>query len=462
MSTVYFSHISRSEFGNLLSDEGLAQLPIRSSAVAALYPGRNELLAIWMNHPTEKPLLPAALVCEDGTENDWSAWISTYAPRLRPFSAYCRLLPRTFFVRYAEQSSKSNLGEILWPVAGLILGELLVSSRLPDKALDNVSGAACASTLSFAIFRAAAMYGGTVSWRELTERWLTVRMVTKQRERPLDHFDIGRICADVLTAFGTFEVEREPERRDSVVEACRDLMRSPQRTPTPFFSIPGFGETEDKMHGSREDRVIAFDRFATSVNQEPVELQSELLSFALGYLASRIAPGTMRHATVLERTMNRCPSSALWYGFCAGFGDTDRSSAMSNTRRGVDLPIGARRLARDLTRDGTILDPPTCDIAFRELLVLSRTADDPMEGITTTTHGTAIVELAPCVETTVNTSSRRQVDSGNAATQDRDALEKLGAQIERLAETYRSISRSQQSVTQPDFPAFGSSRRRRR
>src|SRR5262249_9076905 len=130
---------------------------------------------------------------------------------------------------------------------------------------------------------------------------------------------------------------------------------------------------------------------------------SELTSFMLGYLASRIAPGTFVHSAILSPIVHRYPTALLWYGFCAGFGGTDVSEreSVSSKRSMPDLPVTARRVVRDLLRPEPVLAYPTCDIAFVELVVLSRTGD-PLSGLTRTSHGVAIVDLFPAVWTAIN------------------------------------------------------------
>ena len=129
----------------------------------------------------------------------------------------------------------------------------------------------------------------------------------------------------------------------------------------------------------------------------------------LGYLASRIAPGTMQHSAILGPITHRYATALLWYGFFAGLGRLEINVRSTIGRKTVDSRISPQPLDGsrvDLLRPEPILSAPNCDIAFLELLALSRTGGDPLAGLTRTTQGTATIELAPAVCTVVNVSSK--------------------------------------------------------
>ena len=87
------------------------------------------------------------------------------------------------------------------------------------------------------------------------------------------------------------------------------------------------------MRGPREDRVVAIEDFINRTERLSVE-DPEMTPFMLRYLASRIAPGTIRNSSVLGALSQRHPSALLWYGFCAGFGETDANVSRSEGGKG--------------------------------------------------------------------------------------------------------------------------------
>jgi hypothetical protein len=193
------------------------------------------------------------------------------------------------------------------------------------------------------------------------------------------------------------------------------------------------------MRGSREDRVVAFEEFARNLDGHSAP-EPEIVPLMLGYLASRIAPGTLRHSTVLSPVARRYPTAQLWYGFCAGFGDIDDVEASIDERReALDLPASARRVARDLLRAEPSLAAPSCDIGFLELLALSPTGEDALDGLITTTPGTATVELAPYIWTTLTVPGRGKAEAPAQRSRERANLVMLGESLERATRAYSNL-----------------------
>jgi hypothetical protein len=442
----HFCLTDRRNFGDVMSSETLSRLALRTSpqldGILQHAPSGHTAVAVWSQKPQDTGQLPNLLICPDGTEEDWAAWITTFAARIRPFSAHIRLITYTEAQRITRELRLPRLDRILWSAAGLVLGEVLAASRLPDKALETIPATACASTLSFPIFRAAALYSDFQQWHQLVSNWEFVRQTTRQRGRAIEGSVVARACATIIEAAGLAGASSLLARGDNAVQiACRELIRSPECVPSNLMEVLGFSAIEERMNGSREDRVVAFADFVRSTTAKAGD--SEVISFTLGYLASRIAPGTMRHATVLTPIAHRYPTALLWYGFCAGFGSTEGSSIPnSGSRRvGLDLPPSARRVIRDLLRPESIVDTPHCDINFLELVALSRTGGDPLEGLITTTQGTVIVELAPMVWTAINAPSKMIQGEGLTQTsREREILATIGESIELLREAYAVLT----------------------
>jgi hypothetical protein len=227
-------------------------------------------------------------------------------------------------------------------------------------------------------------------------------------------------------------------RDEEVSEACHYLI-TPSTRSSSLSENTFFAEAERMMSGSREDRVVAFDRFLRrSDDMDIAKLTPETMSFMLGYLASRIAPGTIRHASVLNQITHRYPTAILWYGFCSGFGESELNVQSANRRRSVDLPSSARRVIRELLRPEPFIGAPVGDIGYLELIALSRTGGDPLEGVVKAAQGAVSVELLPGVYTLMNVSSNQPTKLNVREFQEREVIA-LGEQIERLRETYKKL-----------------------
>ncbi len=441
MNIYYCAKVDRRDFGDLMSEAGVSRLNIETGTEidSLRTPVRDAVLAVWSLDPKKTAQLPEVLICENGTQNDWAAWITTFAARIRPFSAYMRLMTYPDFQRTAKRSPMHDTGRLTWPAAGLILGEVLGASGLPDKALDTLSATAFASTLSFVMCRAAVLYADFEECSHLVSMWESVREVTKQRPRSVESASVARVCATVMDVLGVRGASKMLTRSDmEVSEACRSLFMSPQRAPSNLSQIKPFADAELMMHGSREDRVLAFEEFVQRSDGISV-LKPEVLSLMLGYLASRIAPGTIRHSSVLGKVAHRYPTAVLWYGFCAGFAEGDFKMPNASGRLGVDFPSSARRVIRELLRQEPVLGAPVCDIGYLELMALSRTGGDPLEGLIKTTQGSLMVELLPGVCTSVNVSSKPPAESQAQESRDREIIAKMGELIERLREAHKDL-----------------------
>lgn len=458
MSSYYYTQVDRRDFGDLISEENILRLSIETASEIDLIrsPLKDEVIAVWSLNPKETRQLPEVLICKDGTQSDWAAWITTFAAKIRPFSAYMRLMAHSDIKQTRERATASYIEQFMWPTAGLILGETLGASGLPDKALETLPSTAFLSTLTFVMCRTATLYPDYSEWSHLVEMWKSVREVTKQKGRAVNEISIARIFTIVMSAIGNPNAPKTLSRNDmEVSEACRQILRVPQHNFNNVFGNSSFVATEGMMHGSREDRVRAFEEFVRRIDNVSVP-NTEVMSFMLGYLASRIAPGTIKHASVLSQISNRYPTAMLWYGFCAGFAESESGLLKTGDRRGVDFPLSARRVIRELFRQEPMWGFPVCDIGYLELMALSRTSDDPLDGLIRTTQGSVIVELLPGVCTSINVFSKPPVNSQDRELCDREIIVTLGKQIESLRETYKKLPNSysmSRDIEQPSlFP----------
>jgi hypothetical protein len=445
MNSVHFCTVERRNFGDLLSAEGKYRLKVQSvrdlASVLQLRPGDKTVTAVWSQDPRQSTQLPEMLICQDGTSSDWAAWITTFGAKVRPFSAFTRLIERTAAQNLATSARTPVLNGLTWPITGLILGEVLAASRLPDRSLDSLAANACESTLSFAMFRAACLYSRFQEWGALVHSWEFVRKVTRQQPRTVESSAVARVCAAIIDAASLSDDGLLAGSGDvNVLRVCREIISSPESIPQSLSLIPQFTSIAERMFGPREERVVAFNEFVRNLNRPPSDYD-ELTSFMLGYLASRIAPGTMQHSGVLAPIAHRYKTALLWYGFCAGFGGTDLSARnlLSSQRSTPDLPVSERRVARDLLRPESLLAYPTCDLAFEELLVLSRTGGDPLSGLIRTSQGSAIVDLVPGVSTVVNVSSKGP-EAPMRTERERDLIVAMGEHINRLRDLYRDLA----------------------
>lgn len=464
MKEYLYALIDRRDFGNLLSDDGISRLALHAFNAYNLMevPSQNKVIALWSVDPRITTQLPEILVCQDGTQDDWAAWITTYAARIRPFSAYIRLLTKNEFDKFLKERPLSASMHHTWPIAGLILGEVLGSSNLRDKALETLSMSAFTSTLTFVTFRTAAIYPHFFEWSNLFKMWERTREITRQPARIIDSTSLARVCIVILDALD-FNVSKLLAQDDIILsQACRQIINGQDMKPLKFHGTV-FEYAENIMNGPREDRVRAFEEFFNRSEKNISFSNLDLMSLMLGYLVSRIAPGTLKHSSILEQVIPKYPTSVLWYGFFSAFPE-NRITIKNAGTRGIDLPLSARRVIRELIRSDDLAGAPICDISYLELQALSRTGDITLDSFATTTPSLAKVELLPGVYTSVNVSQTSKTIISQSRTineREQEIIRKLGKHIASLNETYNSLFATEGSKKTEQPSLFPSKRKKK-
>lgn len=403
--------------------------------------------AVWAENPDDHWRLPDVLLTADGAERDWLAWLVNFAPSVRPFTAYCRVVEASAYVRLAESFQRPNLGRLDAACVGLVLGEVLSAEGVLSGLSEPLTASACASALSFALVRALALYRRPpTSDQELAEKWTVVRQLTRQRDR-------GFGWSEAVSVVDALRSIRDGIRGSdrAVVRACQELADRGQVT----LEGGAFGsrviEAAHAMTGTREERVAVFER--TLAEMLGADGSGEN-AFAIGYLASRINPGTLTHAALVAPALSRYPSAMMWYGVCAGLAE--------ETKILVEFGGVGHRLLRELLSDEAFPGRPRADVSANELEVLL--ASERADEFPVYSPSQLSVELVPGVSTVLNWSSKsrgQRTQVGRERMDDRERMRmeyELRSAITRLVELHRSligINEGPSSWHGPDGPASG-------
>jgi hypothetical protein len=387
------------------------------------------LAAIWFRDPEGNTDLPTILVTSDGQERDWLAWFVTFAPTIRPFTALCRVLGRSDFTEHFDTMQPADLGKFENACLGLIFGEVLSSEDGLAKTKDPLTASACASVLSYALVRRLAIRKRVLfDEGNLPERWTLVRKITRQRERELVIPEVVRV-SEIL---GSLLRKDSPSNSSNrILMACHELAEGGELISSASAFGTDFEQLANSMQGTREERVELFERvLEKSITSE----SSTEESFTLGYLASRIFPGTLTHAPLLAPARQNHPSAMLWYGVCAGLS--------SECNLFAEFGGVGRRVLRDLLALDDFQTRPRADIASSELEILlsgERPDDFPV-----TSPSQLSIELEPGISTVVNWSSRaraRRSPEFTASRPDDSAWveQELGITISKLIDLQRRL-----------------------
>ena len=411
------------------------------------------IAAVWFRDPESSNDLPEVLVTTDGQERDWLAWLITFAPTLRPFTAFCRIMGITDFTDCFDAFKPPNLGRLENACIGLVLGEALSSEEVLLKVKETLTASACASVLSFALVRRLAIHRHAVSnERDLADRWARIRKITLQRERGLalsEVVGVSEVVGSLLHSNNNLLVIN-----DSILHACQELSAGGELISSALAFGPSFEKLAHTMHGTREERV---DLFEKALDMAMTSKPSAEESFTLGYLASRINPGTLAHASLLAPARQRHPAAMLWYGVCAGLSG---ECSILGEFGGV-----GRRVLRDLLATDDLATRPRTDISSNELEILlsgERADDFPV-----TSPSQLSIELDPGISTVVNWSSRartrRMPEVMSPRPEDSAWIEQeLGNTISRLVDIQRRVRNSGQHDGGPEQGSLYESRPTRR
>jgi hypothetical protein len=432
---MFFAIVERAQVGEFLGSRRLDRVRFSESApiddLRRL--GSHSCALFWSIDPAGRRLMPDALVTEDGQEREWLAWLTSFAQVYRPFTAYCRILGARGFIRRMEgQRRRPDLEALEGAFVGLVLGEVLASDDAGARLREPLPASACFSMLGFAAAREKAIYGESFMRSDLTDRWEIVRKVTRQRDRPLPARHV-QLVVDVLDLqqqvglpAGVYELRRTVEEMLSTGGTLRSAR------------MPLLGEALTEEGGTREARVA---RLELAVRRAIADRVVDA-DFALGYLASRVNPGTLVHAPLLVPALERYPAAMLWYGVCAGISDPNAILAAFGG-------LG-RRVLRELYAPHELLSRTRCDLAWDELdMFLRERPHDPPE-FTTASANQLSIELDPGIWTTVGWSRAKARRTDDRTTDDRAAAERaaaerawlteeLGASLHRLAGVYNHL-----------------------
>ena len=425
----------RQQFMELLQQGGRGLvMPVRGEERGGpLRKGDIELL--WATKP-DAGQLPVALVVREAEVDEFLAWTNTYFPNWSPITAYFRVFSdrETYYEGRAYDEDTSELLESA--SFGLIVTEAMGQAG-ETYDFDRVSMAACNATFSFAAAQEIRRKGNI---GELAERWSFCRKATGQV--PL-RIGVQAMLAPWEALAEFVEIESGKRRaeaphgfRNSFVRGLWECVRSGEIETNTWRRVtrqfPKAQEAIEPMKGTQEERVAVLERvLADGLNVVPRHREEK--SFIAGYLASRIFPGTIKHASLVLKYIEAFPSAVLWLGLFAAL----------HSRRELILTSLGRRVWRSLSGGEGCLVRPNCDIAVRELRVL-------VEGgvfgaqFKTEIPNRLVVELQPGVNTVVRWPSPEVAREG---TRQGELFEKREGEVADVIHNLRYLHKNLDEAT---------------
>ena len=337
--------------------------------------------------------LPEGIAVPHGEIEEFFAWTNTYLPSWSPITAFFRVVsePSELEALFEEVRSFGGLCESA--ALGLTIGETVVQSGA-RYAVEQLPYSGCIATFSFVAARG--MRHG-IAVEDLANRWDVCRRATGQDPLTVHIGELvgpWQVLEDVTRRIGGqgVAVSSRGSRRmlgDALCEIVKrgELGGAAWRAVTRGF--PEVRETLVHMTDTQETRILAFERMLKKAVSGRRTRTLEA-SFLIGYIASLIAPGSLKHAHMLLPYLDRFPTAVMWLAL---FASIYRKSQLRMTRL-------THLVWKAIAENEDLLARPKCDIALAEFCILKDAGfvGDNLQG---STRGRLVVELAPGVSTIV-------------------------------------------------------------
>ena len=335
----------------------------------------------------------------EGEVDDFFAWTNTYLPNWSPITAYFRVFSDNQLILNDREIDAEGKRLLDAASIGLTVAEALgQSSESYD--VDRVSMSGCIATFSYAASQGVRR---NVEMMDVAREWSSCRALTNQSGLRIEVESMLAPWETVLECVsGRGDASGGASKRGKrrlFVEGLREVVDRGEIGETTWKRLtsgfPSARHAIKPMKGTQEERVFVLESVLGN-RPNRGHRYSEENSFVAGYLGSRIFPGTIKHAGLVLKHLEKYPSAVLWLGLFAGL----------HERRELNLSSLGRHVWRALVGDESVLSRPRCDIGIRELRVL---AEGGVFGAQyrTATPGRLVVELYPCVDTVVRCPRER-------------------------------------------------------
>ena len=409
--------------------------PIAERKVGPIKAGGVRLL--WRSAARED-YLPVAAVVREKEIGDFLAWTNTYLPDWSPITAYLRVISEANY-REVNEHVAEIFGSSYEPaLVGLIVGEALIHSGARYE-VEQVPYSGCIATFSLVAARGARR---GIAVEDLAERWDLCRRVTGQDPLKTQVRELAvpwRVLVEVAKK-GTVASRNASttELKESLEDGLADILTTGKLGPVVWKDLTrGFPEVRsamDYMSDTQEARMIAFERMLKETIKGK-KVRSKEASFLVGYMASLIAPGSLKHAYLLVDHVDRLPTAIMWLSLFASF----------HQKSQLRMSSLAHLVWRTMTEEEEVLSRPRCDIALTELCML-KDAGFFGNQVRVSARGRLVVEIAPCVSTVVRWPRQESAggvqDQGELFSVEAAELKNIANELEDLRGNLDKASRT--------------------
>lgn len=364
---LFFSAVGEAELNELLEGEFTSTaFPWHGRhGLTRIQGGSFGILSRKPNHRSDF-LQPLLLVAREDEFRRLFGRLSQVRSDLSPLTTWCHLMTPNRFEILDQATRGCDLGGMDAAWAALIVAEALLLSERP---ISKIKIAACLATQSFTVARASALWG--LSARDILDRFDNAQQLLRASESQTTRLRaaLEPIWSSLIAASSLNMVSD----KSPLVSALRALFNA-RETKSPDeafqFSIPLRPLAPEAEVLARlpqltpEQRVREFDKVMSRLNDAASNdnaVVHQALSMVAGYLAT-IAAGGSPSLSLLETHTRRWPEIAAWAYVLGSLGER---VVWTSSFDGL-----GRLVARELSRPLRLDEPPTCDFALDEAIVL--------------------------------------------------------------------------------------------
>jgi len=344
------------------------------------------------------PRRPCAIIVSEDASRRLFGRYAQLRSDLSPLSAWTHLLGWDQFELLDTDSRWPDLAGFEASWVGLAIAEALMLSERP---LPHLKVAACLATPTYAIARSRAMWPSDSVSAALSRYDQCHRLV--RTGEPVQTKLRGNLMEiwEVLTSVSIPVPRTMSHESREIVQSLQNLRKTraqkgdeTQAILSPL-DIPQAGRLRSLETMSPEMRVREFDQLVTDI--EVLSTSDRRLGRQLLYLAgylSTVAAGGAPSLGLAERVSGRWPQIAAWAYVIGGVGET---ATWTSSFDGM-----GRLVARELMRPLRLDDPPACDFALSEAIVLvDRALQDPLVHLRVKQSRVLSVALMPGVNVAI-------------------------------------------------------------
>lgn len=358
-------------------------------------------------------LMHVAIVVSDAHVSSFYAWVSTYLPGLFPISQLIRVISVSE-LRATEKRQRPFDGRLRQAWVGVVLGECMARTK-DVRVFAGMSLAAAQSATSLAMAKAHILGASADEVNRLLRR-----ISTLQSKYPASANELTVVSlAPVWRALSTHELALDGASKgsgrtdDLLSSACVDMSLNQRVSDSLLIEMArSFEPARDLLRfdlATAEDRIRIYDQMVAKLKDYQERHDSGLSAFVIGYAASRVASGGLKHVTLLSELGSIRSIATVWFSLCCFMtGRVAMAESMLNLVRLVD---------RELRYNFELLDVPKTDLGWDELFSLLSVEGDPsiIASLPKASPRSASIELAPGISIVVAVASRETpaaLDSG--------------------------------------------------